>query len=270
VAGGGGWRSGWLGSVLVGAVGCVLGAAARQVQRHTVQQPRETALEPFVVGGRWPPGGPGPPSGHRCRAAPGCAGSARSEAAPPGNRPLLWRCLGGWPLGRVPGRFEHELSPDARVPEEAPHLPPVQAAKHQPAEPHRHRTGDPTDDRGGEQSDRLRGAQPPGHAAVVRVQQDQPRDALRVLKCPVDHRWARGVVGHQHHRGELQVRDDGVEVGGLVAGGVGVADGLVGSSPAEESNVTTRRRASSGTSRSYRCWLSGKPCISTIAGSSPT
>jgi hypothetical protein len=46
-----GWRSGWLGSVLAGAVGCVLGAAARQVQRHTVQQPRQAALEPFVVGG---------------------------------------------------------------------------------------------------------------------------------------------------------------------------------------------------------------------------
>ena len=41
-------------------------------------------------------------------------------------------------------------------------------------------------------------------------------------------------MGHQHHRGELQVRDDGVEVAGLVAGGVRVAGGLVGSSPAEE------------------------------------
>jgi phage-related baseplate assembly protein len=37
--------------VLPGAVGCVLGAAARQVQRHTVQQPCQAAFEAFVVAG---------------------------------------------------------------------------------------------------------------------------------------------------------------------------------------------------------------------------
>jgi hypothetical protein len=55
-----------------------------------------------------------------------------------------------------------------------------------------------------------------------------------MLEGPVDRRWAGGVVGDQHHRTELQVLDDGVEVAGLVGGGVGVAGGLVGGSPAEE------------------------------------
>jgi hypothetical protein len=75
-------------------------------------------------------------------------------------------------------------------------------------------------------------------------------------------------VGHQHHRAELQVHDDGVEVDDLVAGRVRVAGGLVGSSQPRKSKATTQRRKL-GTSRSYRCRLSGRPCGSTIAGSSP-
>jgi hypothetical protein len=41
-------------------------------------------------------------------------------------------------------------------------------------------------------------------------------------------------VGYQYHRGELQMRDDGIEVAGLVAGRVRVAGWLVGAPPAEK------------------------------------
>jgi hypothetical protein len=45
---------------------------------------------------------------------------------------------------------------------------------------------------------------------------------------------AGGVVSDQHHRAESEVLDDGVEVAGLVGGGVGVAAWLVRGAPAEE------------------------------------
>ena len=41
-------------------------------------------------------------------------------------------------------------------------------------------------------------------------------------------------MGDQHRRVELQVLDDGIQVAGLVGGGVGVASWLVGGAPAEE------------------------------------
>ena len=41
-------------------------------------------------------------------------------------------------------------------------------------------------------------------------------------------------MSDQDDRVELQLLDDGVEVAGLVGGGVGVAGGLVGGAPAEE------------------------------------
>ena len=94
-----------------------------------VQQPRLAALEPFVVGGGSRQAGSGQPSGRRCRAAPGCAGSARvascasrcsvagklldagREPAPTGRIPdeQHGRCAGG-------GRWRRQHVVDCEVP----------------------------------------------------------------------------------------------------------------------------------------------------------
>src|SRR5947199_7897865 len=52
-----------------------------------------------------------------------------------------------------------------------------------------------------------------------------------MCKRPINRWWTRSVVGHQHHLLEMQLLNDGVEVPHLIGCGVGVPDGLIGSSP---------------------------------------
>jgi len=55
-----------------------------------------------------------------------------------------------------------------------------------------------------------------------------------VGQCPVDGRWAGGVVRNEDDLPEPQLGDDGVEVTDLIVGGVGVAGRLIRTAPPEK------------------------------------
>ncbi len=57
---------------------------------------------------------------------------------------------------------------------------------------------------------------------------------MRVVKCPVDRRGARGVVGHRDHLVNLQGIEHRVQFPLLLFRGIGVVRRLVRCSPAEK------------------------------------
>src|SRR5829696_5107037 len=126
----------------------------------------------------------------------------------------------------------HELFPHPLVPDEPlTNLPPVEPMEQ--VEPAGDKARDVPQNGRGEQEDGLRRAR--GRCApVVGVKQHQRRGPLWMPQGPVDRRRSRGVVGHQHDILKPQRPDDGVEVPGLIVGGIGVALWLVRASPTEE------------------------------------
>src|SRR5690348_1772264 len=55
-----------------------------------------------------------------------------------------------------------------------------------------------------------------------------------MVQRPVNGRWTRSVVGHQHHLLEVQLLDHGVEVPHLIGCGVGITSRFLRFSPAEK------------------------------------
>ncbi len=51
---------------------------------------------------------------------------------------------------------------------------------------------------------------------------------------PINGRWARSVVGHQHHLLQVQLLNHGVEVPHLICCGVGIASRFIRFSPSEK------------------------------------
>src|SRR5258708_7397554 len=55
-----------------------------------------------------------------------------------------------------------------------------------------------------------------------------------MCKRPINRRWTRSVVGHQHHLLKVQLLHHGVEVPHLIGCGVGIASRFLRFSPAEK------------------------------------
>jgi hypothetical protein len=129
-------------------------------------------------------------------------------------------------------QFGDDLPPVAGVGDEAAHLPRVEApierigVDDEPA-------GQVADEGQREEQDGLGRAQA-RHPSVVGVQQHQYGYPLRVVEGPVDRRRTGRIVGDERDLIEPQMRDDGVQVAGLVRGGIRIARRLVGATPAEE------------------------------------
>src|SRR6266849_2939722 len=66
------------------------------------------------------------------------------------------------------------------------------------------------------------------------IQQDECSHTIRMSKRPINGWWARSVVCDQHDLLEVQLLNDGVQVRRLIAGGVGIASGLLGCAPSEK------------------------------------
>src|SRR6516162_8827837 len=124
----------------------------------------------------------------------------------------------------------HKLTPDVRVSEELPDLPSIHSTKDPVAEHLGHRPRDVSDHGRGEEPDHLRRPKR-WHFTVVSVQQHQAGHSLGPVQCPVNGRWARGVVRDQEDLLKPQLGDDGIEVADLIGGGVSIAGWLIRTAP---------------------------------------
>src|SRR5438034_2911491 len=90
-----------------------------------------------------------------------------------------------------------------------------------------------------------------------------------MLNRPVDPGRAGGVVHDEEDPIESETGDHGIEIALLVLERVVVPLRLVRVSPTEEVEHDDVAAAQCGTTRSYRWWLSGKPCMRTMVGPVP-
>ena len=61
--------------------------------------------------------------------------------------------------------------------------------------------------------------------------QHQPGHALGLGQCPVNGRWARGLVRHEEDLLKPQLGDDGIHVTDLIGGSIGIAGWLIRTAP---------------------------------------
>ena len=73
------------------------------------------------------------------------------------------------------------------------------------------------------------------HCAIVCVQQNQPCNALRMDKGPVNRRRTRGVMRDEDYMLQPQLSNDGIQFPDLVGSGIRIAGGFVRSTPPRRS-----------------------------------
>ena len=127
---------------------------------------------------------------------------------------------------RTVDKQRHKLTPDVRVSEEPPDLPPIHSTEDPIAEHLGHRPRDVSDHGRGEEPNHLRRPER-WHFAVVSAQQHQPGHALGLGQCPVNGRWTRGVVHDEEDLPKPQLGDDGIHVTDLIGGGIRIAGWLI-------------------------------------------